>query len=60
MWESTLGGGSLTLVISVVMGLSDVGSAVVFVVASENIADSYLGAVKVLSLKSENCFVLCV
>ena len=58
--DSTLGGGSLTLGSSIVLGLADVRSAVVFVVASENIADSYLGAVKVLSLKSANFFVLCV
>ena len=36
---STFGGGSLTLGSLVVLGLSDVGSTVVFVVASENILD---------------------
>ena len=45
----TLGGVSLTLGSSLVLGLSDVGSAVVFVVSSENITDSSLRTVKVLS-----------
>ena len=56
---STLGGGSLTLGILVVLGLADVVSSVVFVVSSENIADISLSAVKVLSFKCEKGCVGC-
>ena len=49
----TLGGGFLTLGRLVVMGLSDVGSDLVFVVASKSIVDISLSAVKVFSLKGE-------
>ena len=56
---STLGGGSLTLGSSVVLELSDVGSAVLFVAASDNIADSSLSAKKVFSFKVAKCCVVC-
>ena len=54
---STLGGGFLTLGSLVVLGVADVGSAVVVVVASENIVDSSMSDVKVLSLQGELFFV---
>ena len=57
--DSTLGGGSLTLGSSIVLGLADVRSAVVFVVASENIADSSLSSAKVLSFKGTKGRVGC-
>ena len=41
------------------LGLAYVGSAVVFVVASENIVDSSLSNIKVLSLKGEKGCVGC-
>ena len=41
------------------LGLADVGSAVVFVVSFDNIADSSLIDVKVLLLKGEKCCVGC-
>ena len=44
----------------VVLGLADVGKSVVFVVASDNIADSSLSDVKVLSFKGDNGCVGCV
>ena len=47
----TIGGGSLTLGILVVLGSDDVGSVVLFLVASENIADGFLSAFKVFSFK---------
>ena len=48
---STLSGGFITLGSSVVLGLADVGSTVIFVVSSNSIVDSSLSAVKVLLLK---------
>ena len=60
LWDSTLGGGSLTLGSYVLLGLADVGSAVVFVAASENIAGNSLIAVKVLLFKGTRGCIGCV